>query len=175
MTDLVHIDQRKWPDRRHYQYEVRMLGRDRYGTWVHAPAGTVVRRGDDASFRWEAGGIGLIPEDEWWIAEFFTDHPVITLYVNIGTPPEWEGSRLTQIDLDLDVVRRLDGSVEIIDEDEFEDHRVRLGYPAELIRGARDAADRAARLVRAEVEPFFVASDKWLSQVNAESLRRLED
>lgn len=49
---------------------------------------------------------------------------------------------MSQIDLDLDVVRWLDGSVEIIDVEEFEEHRVALDYPGELVAGAVDASRR---------------------------------
>lgn len=42
------------------------------------------------------------------------------------------------VDLDLDVVRRFDGSAEILDEDEFAEHQVRYGYPPEGSRGTTE-------------------------------------
>lgn len=117
----------------------------------------------------------MVSENEWWIANFLTEDPEITTYVNIGTPPEWNGSHVTQIDLDLDVIRRLDGTVKVIDEDEFAENRVEFGYPDELVTGAREAADRAAGLLRDSVEPFDAMAREWIAKVDPESLRFLDD
>lgn len=88
----------------------------------------MVRRQEE-SFTAKAGFVGLVPEDEWWVAEFSPNHPTLTVYVNIGTPPEWTGSRVTQIDLDLDVIRRRNGTVMVLDEDEFEEEPGRVRVP----------------------------------------------
>lgn len=61
---------------------------------------------------------------------------------------------MTQVDPDLDVVRWRDRRVEIIDVEEFDEHRGRFGYPEELITEAMDAAERAVHMVRKRVEPF---------------------
>ena len=56
------------------------------------------------------------------------------VYVDITTPPVWDGTVLRAVDLDLDVVRGNTGRVWVDDEDEFADHRVRFGYPDEWSR-----------------------------------------
>lgn len=175
MANPIHVDQRKWPDREHYQFEMNLLGRDQYGTWVHTPPGTLVRRGDDDPFRFAHGVISVVPDDEWWVASFYRGHAEIDLYVDIGTPPVWHGARLTYVDLDLDVIRLLDGTVEIIDEDEFEENRVVYDYPDELAVGAREAAERAVRLVTEQAEPFVAAADRWFELRGLENMRELDD
>lgn len=162
MADLVHVDQRKWPDREHYQLEARWLGRDRAGGWIHAASGTIVTRDDDEPWPLPGGFVALAPVDEWWVASFYPAHPELSIYVDITTPPEWDGSRLTFIDLDLDVICRLDGTVEIIDQDEFEENRTTYDYPDELVEGAIAAADRAAALLRAGTEPFDETAEGWI-------------
>jgi len=164
------VNQRKWPDREHYQFEVSPLGRDAYGICVSAAAGTVVRRNDDESWPMPGGFVGLLPNDEWWVVSFYPAHPEIDFYVDIGTPPVWKGRQLTYIDLDLDVIRRLDGTAEIIDEDEFEQHRIEHSYPHELVEGARAAADRADALIRNSVEPFGSVFLEWVDKIDPESL-----
>lgn len=115
---LVHVDQRKWPDCEHYQLEVQWLGRDGAGAWIDAPAGTVVTRSEDEPWPLPGGFVALVSVNEWWVASFYPTHPDLTVYVDIATPPKWNGSHLTFVDLDLDVICRLDGTVEIIDQDE---------------------------------------------------------
>ena len=50
-------------------------------------------------------------------------------------------------DLDLDVVRELDGRVWVDDEDEFAEHQVSFGYPPEVIDAARASTDRLVGLI----------------------------
>lgn len=158
---LVHIDERKWPDRLHWQFSAERLGVDDHGVWLLVPSDTIAQRGKEAPRRIEAGFVLLVPND-CWIAEFYWDHPSHSVYVNIGTPPVWNGDRVTQVDLDLDVVRNLDGSVEVLDEDEFADHQVRYEYPQKLIDQARSATDLAVQLLQSGVEPFGGAFKRWM-------------
>lgn len=170
-ANRIHIDMRKWPDREHSQIEASRLGGDEYGTWIYAKPGTLLTRGQE-SLNLEFGFVGLAPDDEWWVVEFWLGHPEVDLYVNIGTPPVWNGSRLTQIDLDLDVIRRLDGRVEVIDIDEFEEHQVEYGYPEELVVGAREAADRAVEMIQDSAEPFASVFERWVAKVDPANMRR---
>lgn len=139
-----------------------MLGEDEHGVWLHAPEGTVAQRGSEPPFPLRIGFVTLVPRRKWWVVEFNRHHPRRSVYVNIGTPPAWDGDRVTQVDLDLDVVRRLDGTVEVEDEDEFHDHRVRFSYPADLVANAERATAVAAELLRRRTEPFDVAPERWL-------------
>lgn len=110
----------------------------------------------------------LVPAEQWWMpvpserCEFYWDHPWHSTYINIGTPPVWDGDRFTQIDLGLDVVMKLDGTIEVRDEDEFADHQVRFGYPPELIADTRAAAEAAVELPESGVEPFARVARRWL-------------
>lgn len=159
---LVHIDERKWPDRLHWQLEAERLGEDVHGVWLLVPRSTVARRGREPAVQTPYGFVMLVPEAEFWLVEFYWDHPQHPVYVNIGTPPEWHGDRVTQIDLDLDVIRRPDGGVEVVDEDEFLDHQVRYEYPLELVEDARAATDRAVGLLNDHTEPFGAAAQPWI-------------
>ena len=153
---------RKWPDRRHWQFTGLPLGEDAYGTWLLTPEGNVAQRGSEPPITLATGFVGLVPPNAWWVAEFYWNHPSYEVYVNITTPVDWDGDRLTSIDLDLDVIRRLDGTVEILDEDEFLTHSVRYEYPPALVGSARRAAERAREALLRDDEPFGRAPSKWL-------------
>jgi protein associated with RNAse G/E len=158
----VHIDLRKWPDVAHWQVPAVLLGEDSYGTWLAAAGSTMVHRGEEPPRQLGHAFVGLVPHDAWWLVEFYWDHPWHTVYVNIGTPPTWHGDTVTQIDLDLDVVRKIDGTVEVLDEDEFATHRELFGYPNHLVEAATDATARAKRLLENHSEPFDRAPQHWL-------------
>lgn len=158
----VHVDERKWPDQLHWQFFADRLGEDEHGVWLLVPSDTIAQRGEEPPRTVGAGFVLLVPAEEWWIAEFYWDHPWHSIYINIGTPPVWDGDRFTQIDLDLDVVLKLDGSIEVLDEDEFADHQVRFEYSPELIASTRAATEAAVGQLESGVEPFAQVARRWL-------------
>lgn len=144
---------------------MRRIGDDEHGRWLSVPAGTRIQRGDEPERRLANGFVMLVPLTASWEAEFYWDHPDHSIYVNIGTQCEWSAGAVRQVDLDLDVVRRVDGRVETLDEDEFELHQVLYGYPDELIAAARRTADQVALMLERRAEPFGYAAERWISQV----------
>lgn len=89
------------------------------------------------------------------------------VYCDITTPARWESDDTVHlIDLDLDVVRRrATGLVELLDEDEFAEHRARFGYPDDVVAEAEAAAQRLLGALGDGTEPFATAYRKWLALV----------
>jgi protein associated with RNAse G/E len=82
--------------------------------------------------------------------------------VDICTPPVWRGDeRVESIDLDLDVAVDPGGTVSVLDEDEFEDHRIRYSYPDELVVGAQAATEYVRRAVEIGHAPFDGTAEDW--------------
>jgi protein associated with RNAse G/E len=95
----------------------------------------------------------------------------VTLYIDITTPPFWDGPVLRAVDLDLDVVRGVDGRVWIEDEDEFAEHRVELGYPDDVASAAEKSCARVhAAVLRAEA-PYDGSHEPWLAAMTQLSAR----
>jgi protein associated with RNAse G/E len=92
----------------------------------------------------------LVPRDRGMTAMFYTEHPeqAFELYVDITTPAVWDDDVVTAVDLDLDVIRRFDGSWFVDDEDEFAEHQVTYGYPPELVADAEAECARVAAEIR---------------------------
>ena len=165
MPDRVLIDFRKYPDRKHWQYELSWLAEDDYGTWLWAPAGTPAQRGDDPPIAFETLNVGLVSR-EWWAAIWrASGEPEV--YVDICTPAVWSEGRVTFIDLDLDVTRERSGAVRVHDEDEFAEHQVALAYPQELIDGALAACERVRAILVGGEEPFATVAAARLAEAVA--------
>jgi len=78
----------------------------------------------------------------------------------------------TGIDMDLDVVR-VEGErgTWIDDEDEWDEHRVQYGYPADVQQHLEALAADLAERVRAQLPPFDDATaDVWLDRLEAFAL-----
>jgi hypothetical protein len=158
----------KWGGRPHWEFEAVHLGGDAYGDWCGVPAGTVFLR-PDAEYVSPVDQVMLAPaadaDDRHWLATFHADGGVVEVYVDMTTPPEWDGPVLRAVDLDLDVVRDPDGRVWVDDEDEFAEHRVAFGYPADVVAQAERAAERIRDAVSGRVAPFDGTTHRaWLDR-----------
>jgi hypothetical protein len=165
--DAVDVRFTKWGGGRHWEFPVTYLGTDPLGVWCGAPAGTRLERPSAAfvsAFAW----VTLFPTGQPWAASYYdsVDQP-IAVYVDVTTPPVWDGATVTMVDLDLDVVLGRDGSLLLDDEDEFEEHQVTLAYPGDVVDLARrTAADLMAAAADAR-EPFGPAGARWLQAQRA--------
>lgn len=157
----VHIDFRKWGGARHWQFTMQRLGEDEHGLWLWSPPGSPMQRGHEPLRHSKSLNIKVIPEDKWWSA-MWSWQARHDLYVDIITPAVWNGSTVTMVDIDLDIVRWADGRVEVLDEDEFAAHQVELDYPDRLIDTARAVTARLAIAVESGHEPFGAVAKNWM-------------
>ncbi len=156
----------KWGGIDHWHYELDPLGEDQFGRWFFGAAGLTQQRGDEPPVVWPGDFVLLVPAEGCWTACFNAGHE-LEIYVNVTTRPVLDGDTITAVNLDLDVVRYLDGRVEVLDEDEFAEHQVQLAYPAELVSQARQTCDWLVRAVSARAEPFGRAGAGWLARARA--------
>ena len=145
------------------------LGIDDLGTWLYAPIGAAASYAKSGLAVLPVNFLTLIPhEAKWWVSTWMWGNPTvdIELYVDIVHPPVWESeSCLRVIDLDLDVIRHRDGTLEIDDEAEFESHSVAFGYPASVVAAARSTADEIFAAITANASPFGSEPRRWLAAV----------
>jgi len=166
----VRVVVRKHDGSLHWHYSMTRLGEDEFGVWLGAPVGTAYDKGERRGvFSAEQARVMLFPRDAWWTAEFQAAPARLDAYCDVATPSTWStASEVTMIDLDLDVCRiREDMSVFVDDEDEFADHRVRYGYPADVVERAEAAAAWLTTALRDGVEPFGSHYRSWLDRVAA--------
>jgi uncharacterized protein len=170
--DLVRVVMTKWVDQPHWEFDCEVLGSDEHGDWLGIPAGTEMAR-PGATYVATTAQVGLVPPpgpdpDRGWLATFHAEGGPVRVYVDITTPPVWDGAVLRAIDLDLDVVRGNTGRVWVDDEDEFADHRIRFGYPDALAAAAAASCDRVQAAVAAGTAPYDGSAAFWLDRVAVE-------
>jgi uncharacterized protein len=163
----VRVVYTKYDGSLHWHMTMRYLGEDEHGIWLGVPAHSSVRRGTEPPVVKEQPFVGLFPDGQWWTATFNGDPARTEVYCDIGTPPRWlSPGEVTMADLDLDVLRvRASGQVMLVDEDEFAEHQVRYGYPAEVVAKAQEAAAFLLLAIADGAEPFASQYLAWLDQV----------
>jgi hypothetical protein len=162
----------KWGDRPHWEFDGVLLGSDEHGDWIGIPAGTHMTR-PGAEYVAPVDQVGLVPAagdpaGRGWLATFHAPCGAAHTYVDMTTPPYWDGAVVRAVDLDLDVVRVEDErGVYVDDVDEFAEHQVRYGYPPEVVTLATDTCARILAAVVAQAPPFDGSAEPWLAQVAA--------
>jgi protein associated with RNAse G/E len=161
--DVVRVDYRKYDGSPHRNYPALRLGEDEHGVWLGVP----MDRFTGESFKYEDPYVLLVPHSQWFTAMFNAAPRRTEVYCDIATPADWlDKHRVRLIDLDLDVRRRrVTRSVELVDEDEFELHRMRYRYPDDVVDQAWKAAHYLVRALADGTEPFAGGYHTWLDLV----------
>jgi len=155
----------KWGGRPHWQYDATFLGRDEHGEWLGCPVGTFYSR-PGLEFVATFDSVVLVPTNGApHLAGFNYGISKAAIYVDMTTPPRWDGTFLRAVDLDLDVVKPRDGEVFVDDEDEFAEHQVSYGYPPEVVAMAERSAAEVLAAVRQGIAPYDGTADRWLTSL----------
>lgn len=109
-----------------------------------------------AWFTTDDGSIDLYFTNKWYnVWHICEQHSGINhIYANITLPATLQGHVLRWVDLDLDLRVHLDGSLEVLDEDEFFENSRRFAYPSLVIAQARAAVDELVVCYKEERFPF---------------------
>ena len=178
----IRCEMTKWGDRPHWRFEGIYLGADEHGEWLGFPRGTHNTR-PGFEFHSEVDAVTLVPTGGWYAATFHAPGIWCDLYVDIATPGEWDGHVLRAVDLDLDVIRMSatpptstrsapqnlsagTGETFVDDEDEFAEHQVAFGYPADVVERAQASCDAVLADVRAGRAPYDGTHQRWLQELS---------
>lgn len=159
--DPVRVVKTKWDGRLHATFTGVLLGWDQHGGWVGARAGTSCWRRTGA-FVAQSDWVTVVPAAPWQAGFYDPAEQSTGIYVDVTTGAVWSRHQVRTVDLDLDVVRLVDGRVLVDDEDEFEAHRAAYGYPESLVAQARHTCQDVLDAVRSCRPPFDGSHTSWL-------------
>jgi protein associated with RNAse G/E len=153
---------RKWDGRPHWVHREIPLGEDDCGVWIGQPRGWTSER-PGARFVAPGPNVSVVAAGRGWVATFFgADRDGIRVYVDLVE--DADPVALTAIDMDLDVIRDPHG-VRIVDEDEFAEHRIEMGYPDDLVARVEHDARDVVRMIEAGEPPFDGRDEHWLAEL----------
>jgi hypothetical protein len=162
----VRIVYRKYDGSLHWHMTMTWLGEDEHGIWTGAVAPITSQRGEEPPVILEHTQVMLFPRGPWWTASFNAAPARTEIYCDISSPVQWLSPReVTMIDLDLDVIRRRDGKIFLVDEDEFAEHQVKYGYPADVIMQSQRSAAWLQQALADGTEPFASVYRAYLGRL----------
>lgn len=158
---------RKWDDSPHWIHECVYLGSDRWGDWFgQLPGWDSSRPG--RTFAPQQPNVTLLPPSGEWVFTRNAAPQRTRTYIDLAWDARWNGEGPAGIDMDLDVVDRLGVGVYIDDRDEWDEHRVAFGYPADVVQRLEGVAVELERRVIAGEAPFDdTTPGEWLARLAA--------
>ncbi|MFJ9774965.1 DUF402 domain-containing protein [Kitasatospora sp. NPDC101157] len=144
------------------EWDARVLGADEFGTWLFCAEGEVHHKANGESLTVPSDGVQLLPNSGWWAAWWWRKEQWIS--VDVCTPPVLGESGWSYVDLELDLARLADGTVLLVDEDEFEQAVVECLMPVDVVGAARAAAASLQTMLADATEPVVAAGWRWLDQ-----------
>lgn len=163
IMDTYLLQSTKYDSSMHYRYPMRQVQATAEMLMLYTAPGTIVDsyRGQMVATR---HSLSLYWTDRYYnvSVNWHSDWRPYSHYVNIATPATWGENDLHFIDLDLDVIWFAESDEVILDdEDEFEEHQVRFGYPQDLIELSRRSSVEVLDLIAKRIYPFDGSLYGW--------------
>ncbi len=157
---------RKWDGGPHWVNDCVYLGSDQWGDWLGQPTGWRNAR-PGLEFPAETPAVLLVPASGDFVLTVNSPPHRIRVYIDIAWDVRWQNGEPSGIDMDLDVVKAVDGRGLFIDDrDEWEEHRAAYGYPLDLVERLEALALDLERRVGAGEAPFVEATyGPWLERL----------
>lgn len=164
----------KWPRRATGVSRTYLLGEDEHGRWLGIVKGEPWHLADGSrSGVFLDSFVKVVPDGTSWSACFKPTFPEID--VDIILPVTWRGDVLEEVDLELDILRSVDGVVRVRDRGEFERVRAAWAMPGEVATRALATCEAIRARVAAGAEPFGTVGPGWLARFLAEVEARPPD
>ena len=128
----------------------------------HAALGMVVtvncrtRIVEAAGSEWfsRSPGVTFFLPGTWFNVVALIENGGVRYYCNIASPPYVHGNLLTYIDYDLDLIVTPNGDKILVDQDEYERHKVSYHYSPAVEEKVRDGLAQLNERVDKKAEPF---------------------
>jgi protein associated with RNAse G/E len=91
---------------------------------------TKIQEADGKEWISRIPGVSFFIPKAWYNVVALLEETGVRYYCNIASPPYVAGNVITYIDYDLDVIRFPDGMVQVVDQEEYDRHRLAYHYSA---------------------------------------------
>ena len=92
--------------------------------------------------------------NEWFNVIAMIRRNGITYYCNLASPSLYDGEAIKNIDYDLDVKIYPDGYFEVLDQDEYDQHKVIMNYPDNVQKIVTNQVDLLIERIQGGQAPF---------------------
>lgn len=99
-------------------------------------------------------GVSFFLPGEWYNIVALVENAGIRYYCNVASPPYVYGNVLTYIDYDLDMIMTPDGEKCLVDQDEYERHKISFHYSPAVEQKVEEGLKRLTARMEGRQSPF---------------------
>lgn len=115
---------------------------------------TKIQEADGKEWISRIPGVSFFIPKAWFNVVALIEETGIRYYCNIASPPYVAGNVITYIDYDLDVIRYPDGKVQVVDQEEYDRHRLAYHYSAVVEGKVRLGLEAVLERIQQGISPF---------------------
>ena len=115
---------------------------------------TPIRERDGKEWTSRIPSVTFFIPGEWYNVVSLLEEQGVRYYCNIASPPYVNDGVITYIDYDLDVIRTLDGSIQIVDQEEYEHHKISYHYSETVDFKVKQGLDALLARLKRSGPPF---------------------
>jgi len=116
--------------------------------------GTRIREADGKEWVSRVPGVTFFLPGHWFNIVALLETTGVRYYCNIASPFTHYDNTVTYIDYDLDAIKLPDGTILVVDEEEYRSHRVLYQYPALVESKVKDGMDALMKRMKEGAAPF---------------------
>ncbi|HZG55180.1 DUF402 domain-containing protein [Paenibacillus sp.] len=121
---------------------------------VYINHGTRIREADGKEWVSRVPGVTYFLPGQWFNIVALLESSGVRYYCNIASPFTHYDDTVTYIDYDLDAIRLPDGTIHVVDEEEYRTHRALYQYPPLVEAKVKGGLDALLRRMREKAAPF---------------------
>ena len=122
--------------------------------WIIVTYKTMVVESNHRIWQTREPAICFFYPDQWYNIIAMMRKNGVTYYCNVASPSVYDGESLKNVDYDLDLKVYPNDEMEILDEDEFDEHRVKMNYSKDIVDIARNALQELIVMAENKTGPF---------------------
>lgn len=156
MGPIITISALKYPNIIHYEWQGEFLKITPEYVLVLCKAGrTLTHHTKGTTFTLPNESLEFFSlKQGFTVAMEIENRDILSYYCNIAMPSVFKNNHLSFIDLDLDLVKRLNSDWEVLDEDEFKINSFTYNYPPDFKNYAIQSLEELKGKIKREEFPF---------------------
>lgn len=167
---MKHITMKayKYNNKLHYESAMQLVEKHAHLKILYgAPKRTLKHYTRGKEFVFDEQSLEFYFNNRWYTVACVIDLEGVVnyYYCNIALPCFFTENEVGFVDLDLDVIIQSDMSYEVVDRDEFEEHKVLFGYPRDLIENTEKALQELIRDIETRKFPFNGYIDECIKKL----------
>lgn len=122
--------------------------------FIIASKKAIVSEGNGRQWIAKEPAITIFPKDKWFNVIAMLKDPYVAYYVNLASPPIYDGGVIKYVDYDLDIKLNFNNEIKLIDINEYKSHKKKLHYNEDIEKIIMNTVEQIEKMMEKREFPF---------------------